>query len=306
MPEIVGLGNAVVDLTGKTEDFSDILASYLQHKGGFFRATTEEFANITHDISKFSVCAGGSVCNSLKAIAALGGEAAFIGKIGADELGQIFKTALIEYNVEPALSVSRAEKTACAVVLVDESGEKIICGKMRASKFVTSPDIDFDLIARSKMIFVEGYWLDHMPKLVDEIIAFAVAHQVKIAFTLSDPKIVEEQRGLLARLLPHIDILLGNEHEFAALGECAVALQVKTLGKNGVEILHNGIASSYPALKVETIVNTNGAGDAFAGGFLFEILQGKTIEKAVNTGQKCSQNVLEREMSVVSLNLKEL
>lgn len=306
MRDILGFGNAIVDLTGNAADIKDILIEQEHCKGGFFRTSEAEFSQLFCELKNYLANAGGSVCNSLKAMSVCGIKTAFYGKTGNDELAVVFRKDLAVYSVEDFVMIDKAQQTGCTLVLVSEDGEKIICGKMRAAKNVKVEDVDVSLIASSKMIFVEGYWLDHLRDVVDKIVDYASKQKVKIAFTLSDPKIVVEQKEALSKLLPKIDILFGNENEFLALGECKVALQVKTLGKEGVSVCQNGIWKDYLALKVDKIINTNGAGDAFAGGFLSAILQEKTIEMAVNIGQRCSQNVLEREMCAVSLNLKEL
>ena len=306
MFDILGFGNAIVDLTAARKLIDLPLPELEKNRGGFFRATAEEFALLTQDISSYQINAGGSVCNSLKASSVLGAKAAFIGTVGCDDLGTKFVDALDEYSVVNVLKCVDNQKTACTVVLVDDNGEKTICGKMRAAKILELTDKDFGLIAASKMIFVEGYLLDHVAPQVRKIVSFAAENDVKIALTLSDPKIVAENRDILSELLINTDIVLGNEDEFAALGECCVPLQVKTLGSKGVSIFNLGKEHFFPAIKVVGVVNTNGAGDAFAGGFLSAYLDNLSLDKAVHQGQICAVNVLRQESCVVSKNVEKI
>lgn len=306
MPDILGFGNAIVDLTVKRSAVNLPLPELDANRGGFFRATAEEFALLTQDISQYRVNAGGSVCNSLKALSVLGAETAFIGTIGHDDLGAEFAKSLQEYHVTNYLKFAEGQKSACTIIFVDDDGEKTICGKMRAAKNLVLTDGDFELIAASKMIFAEGYLLDHVPAEVQKIVNFAAQNGVKVALTLSDPKIVAENRDILSGLLSKTDILLGNQDEFAALESCSVPLQVKTLGAKGVAIINNGEEMFFPAQKVMDIVNTNGAGDAFAGGFLFAVLNNRSLDKAVFQGQTCAVNVLRQEGCAVNKNLEKI
>lgn len=301
MLDILGFGNAIVDLTAAETATGVSLPQMFGAKGGFFRTSEEEFTSLLASLSSYQANAGGSVCNSLKTLAVLGAGCGFVGRCGNDELAVTFREDLRHYNIADYVIISPQGQSACTIVLVAPDGEKTICGKMRAAKNIEKKDIDFALIASAKMIFVEGYWLDHKPELTADIIRFAKDNGVITAFTLSDPKIVRENEKILEQMIGDIDIILGNEHEFAALGNISLSdkIAAKTLGKDGVDLFFNNKWSHYLALKVENIVNTNGAGDAFAGGFLFALLKGESPEKAIDKGQKCSCHVLQRQESTM-------
>lgn len=170
----------------------------------------------------------------------------------------------------PGLFIDKENATGCSVVLVHKDGEKSICAKLRASKIIPFNSVNMELVAESRMLFMEGYWLDNNLLTVKKIINAARKNLIRIAFTLSDPQIVVQQFDFFAKYMKHIDILLGNEKEFEALGESVLPpVAVKTLGANGVDVLSQGKWQHFQPLKVENVVNTTGAGDAFAGGFLY-------------------------------------
>lgn len=301
------MGNAIVDLTTAASENQAFLNMHVSDRGGFFRTRIDEFEEILYFSKNNQVSAGGSVANSMKAFASLGGKACFVGKIGMDKYGTFFTESLKNYNIYPGLFIDKENATGCSVVLVHEDGEKSICAKLRASKIIPFNSVNMELVAESRMLFMEGYWLDNNLLTVKKIINAARQNLIRIAFTLSDPQIVVQQFDFFAKYMKHIDILLGNEKEFEALGECVLPpVAVKTLGADGVDVRFQGKWQHFQPLKVENIVNTTGAGDAFAGGFLYAVSRGMPIEKAVETGQLCAADVLQQSGSHVHADLKEL
>ena len=244
------------------------------------------------------------MANSLKAMSVLGISAGFAGKVGDDVEGLKFKAELKDYGVKSLLATDSAAPTACTLILVHDDGEKSMCGKMGASKFIYPQDIDWTAAEQAKLIFVEGYWLDHNAETVGKIVDFAFSRGIKTALTLSDPIIVRENLPMLETLLPKIDIVLGNENEFGALGKKEFKTAVMTKGAKGVDLFDRGTWSSFTAPKVGRICNTSGAGDAFAGGFLSGLMKRQTPAEAVCLGQLCAANVLLRSESVVGHDFK--
>ena len=299
MFDIVGMGNAIVDLTTLAAENQAFANMHISDRGGFFRTRIDEFEEILHFSKNNQVSAGGSVANSMKAFAALGGKACFIGKIGMDKYGTFFTESLKNYNIYPGLFIDKENATGCSVVLVHKDGEKSICAKLRASKIIPFNSVNMELVAESRM-------LDNNLLTVKKIINAARKNLIRIAFTLSDPQIVVQQFDFFAKYMKHIDILLGNEKEFEALGESVLPpVAVKTLGANGVDVRSQGKWQHFQPLKVENVVNTTGAGDAFAGGFLYAVSRGMPIEKAVEAGQLCAVDVLTQAGSHVRPDLNE-
>ena len=305
MFDIVGMGNAIVDLTTKASENQAFMNMSLVNKGGYFHTREDEFEEILLFSKKYEANAGGSVANSLKAFAALGGKACFIGKIGMDKYGQLFADSLKSYNITSGLMIDKDEATGCSVVLVHDDGEKSICAKRRATKIIPYNGINWGLVEDARCLFLEGYWLDDNLLTVKKIINKAKEGFVKVAFTLADPLVVEKHHDFFAKYMKSIDILIGNENEFQALGNIALPpLAVQTCGAKGVEVYQSGRWLHFEALKAKKIVNTTGAGDAFAGGFLFAYLNHYDLENAVHLGQKCSLDALSHVGASVSLNFK--
>ena len=305
MFDIVGMGNAIVDLTTKASENQAFMNMAQVNKGGYFHTREDEFEEILHFSKGYEANAGGSVANSLKAFAALGGKACFIGKIGMDKFGKLFTDSLRAFDITPGLMIDKDEATGCSVVLVHDDGEKSICAKRRATKIIPYSGINWELVEEARCLFLEGYWLDDNLLTVKKIINKAKEGFVKVAFTLADPLVVEKHRDFFTKYMKSIDVLIGNENEFNALGEIVLPpLAVKTCGAKGVEVYQSGKWLHFEALKTTKIVNTTGAGDAFAGGFLFAYLNHYDLEKAVHLGQKCSLAVLARVGANVSENLK--
>lgn len=300
---LLGMGNALVDFAAEVMPDQPFYAEIKQNKGGFFHTSEDEFEAMEQELAKGRIIkrsCGGSVANSLKAFAKLGGKAAFVGRIGDDELGAYFAEDLHKFGIRPILNQAMAQRSGCSIVWLDENGEKTICAKRRAAKEFRENWLDWKALAESDWLFVEGYWLDVNASLVVKIIKTAVAAGAKVAFTLSDPKMVVEYKPRIKNILPFVDIVFGNEAEFEALGGCRkIKLAVKTMGENGVETCYKGNIMHYAPLRVERVVSTTGAGDAFAGGFLFRYMQDGNIRGAVSLGQKCAVQVLESQNSHV-------
>ena len=305
MFDIVGMGNAIVDLTTKASENQAFMNMPQVNKGGYFHTREDEFEEILHFSKGYEVSAGGSVANSLKAFAALGGQACFIGKIGMDKFGKLFTDGLRAFDITPGLMIDKDEATGCSVVLVHEDGEKSICAKRRATKIIPYNGINWDLVEEARCLFLEGYWLDDNLLTVKKIINKAKDGFIKVVFTLADPLVVERHRDFFTKYMKSIDVLIGNENEFQALGDLALSpLAVKTCGAKGVEVYQSGTWQHFEALPALKVVNTTGAGDAFAGGFLFGYLHHFDLEKAVRIGQECALSVLARVEASVPENLK--
>ncbi len=305
MFDIVGMGNAIVDLTTKASENQAFMNMPQVNKGGYFHTREDEFEEILYFLKAYDVSAGGSVANSLKAFAALGGQACFVGKIGMDKYGKLFADSLKAYHITSGLMIDKDEATGCSVVLVHEDGEKSICAKRRATKIIPYNGINWDLVEEARCLFLEGYWLDDNLLTVKKIINKAKDSFIKVAFTLADPLVVERHRDFFTKYMKSIDVLIGNENEFKALGDLALPpLAVKTCGAKGVEVYQSGTWQHFEAVPALKVVNTTGAGDAFAGGFLFGYLHHFDLEKAVRIGQECALSVLARVEASVPENLK--
>lgn len=297
---MVGLGNALVDYALPLKADNPFLAQIQENKGGFFHTSQDDFLNMLALTEGTKFSCGGSTANALKAYAHCGGECAFIGKVGDDARGEAFALSLSERGVRPCLAQNPDLPTGCSVVWVDENGEKTIAAKRLAGGHIQNADIDWVQVISAGWLLAEGYWLDGNNALLRRIVQLAYVAGVKIALSLSDEKIVSERTKTLAMILPYVSILFGNEAEFKALGGFVrhrKMLQLKTRGANGVDVYLNGRIVHYDAPSVQNVVSTTGAGDAFAGGFLFGYLRTFNISKSVALGQNCAASVLQSSKS---------
>lgn len=297
MPELLGLGNAIVDFGAELKPDNPFYAMLAADKGGFAHTTEEEFSRMRALAGPAAVrSCGGSVANSLKTYAKLGGKCAFAGRTGDDDIGRFFARELEEYGIGNCLCVAEGEESGCAISWIDENGEKTVCAKRRAASFVRSDAVKLALEQGAGWLFVEGYWLDGSAAIVEQAVCMAYAAGIKVAFTLADFKIVQEYRERLLRILPYVSVLFGNRREYEVMeipAGKAPKLMLKTLGKDGVESLYRGQVHRYDAVETGRVVSTTGAGDAFAGGFLYEYIHHRGIVQAVKTGQQCAAAVVQ-------------
>ena len=298
---LFGFGNAMVDYTVPLTADNPCLEQINAEKGGFFRTDNATFDVLAQKLDVSQAVCGGSVANSLKAFAKLGGKATFFGKIGDDANGALFEQELEAYGIKSSLVKVDGQKSGCSIVFVAQDGEKTATAKRFVAARVFDRDIPWMPLISSDWLFAEGYWLDGNSAKVEKIIQTAYAAGVKIAFTLSDVKIVEENKACIERLMPYFSIVFGNKNEFEAYGAFEPLIKkqiwVKTLGAKGVDVIRKRCRSLFSAYVVDEVVNTNGAGDALAGGFLYQYIKTGSIEAAAKQGLICAAEVVSSPLS---------
>ena len=306
MLDILAIGDAIVDKIISFDKQDEVMQKILPVKGLFFIATPEEHSYLRNK-PHLAYYAGGSAANTIRNMALLGSKTGFVGKCGVDEEGDFFEKSLSDYAVQSYLIRTDADRTGCSVVMVHEDKDRTQCAHACAANLLTTREIKDEYLKKTKSILTEGYMLNRREDLVVELINRAYSFDVKVYFTLSDVHCVENKRNVILDLLPKIDVLFGNEYEFAALNIDSQMLQdticVKTCGKDGVEILTKNETLFFKNKAVRKIVNTNGAGDAFAAGFLHEWLKNKDIEQAILMGHKVAKKVLTTDLSYLPKDL---
>jgi sugar/nucleoside kinase (ribokinase family) len=265
---------------------------------------------------------GGSVANSMAGIASLGGKAGYIGKVKADQLGEVFahdiRAAGVEFSSTPA---SNCADTARCLILVTPDGQRTMNTFLGACVELGPEDIDEDLIARAQVTYLEGYLWDP-PRAKEAMLKaanLAHKHERKVALSLSDPFCVGRHRAEFQRLLDdHVDILFANESEALSLTqtsnfeEAARALQgraslcVVTRGAEGATVLTERERFSVPASPVARVVDTTGAGDLFAAGFLFGVTHARSPEASLRLGALCAAEVISHYGARPECDLAEL
>jgi sugar/nucleoside kinase (ribokinase family) len=254
-------------------------------------------------------CAGGSAANTIAGIASLGGMPAFIGKVKQDVLGEIFRYDMRKIGVHfdtPAESKGKA--TACCYIFVTPDAQRTMNTYLGACSELDETDINDALIAHSKITYIEGYLWD-LPNAKDAIrkaLKIAKLKNRKIAFSLSDVFCVERHREEFLQLLPQIDILFANEHEVISLmragafaearekirGKCPII--ALTRGEKGSVVIAGKDTITIPAEKKLKVVDTTGAGDLYASGFLYGHTQGWGVKECASLGTKCASFIIQQ------------
>lgn len=286
--DVTGIGNAIVDVIAHADDA--FLADNAIEKGAMTLIDTARAEELYGRMGPGIEVSGGSAGNTMAGFAALGGKGAYIGKVADDQLGTVFRhdirAAGVRFDTAP---LTGGAPTARCLILVTPDAQRSMNTYLGACVELGPEDIDEDLIAASQVTYMEGYLWD--PPRAKEAFrkAAAIAHGAgrAVSLSLSDSFCVHRHHGEFRDLVDnHVDILFANEHEIGALygtDDFAAALAaVKALGKTaaltrsekGAVIVWNGEVYEVPAEPVAKIVDTTGAGDLYAAGFLFGYTRG--------------------------------
>jgi len=289
--DVVGIGNAIVDVIAHTDD--GFLAAASMVKGSMTLVDEARAETIYASMGPGVEVSGGSAGNTIAGIASLGGRAGYIGKVRDDLLGKVFRHDITSAGVEfPTPPATDGPATARCMILVSPDGQRTMNTFLGACVNLGPKDVDADLIARAQLTYLEGYLFD--PPHAQEAFRHAagIAHDAgrKVSLSLSDSFCVERHRQAFLQLVDHhIDVLFGNEGEIAALFEtpdfrAAVErlrglceLVAITRGAAGSVIVTRDQIIEVPAAPVSHVVDTTGAGDLYAAGFLYGLTQGKPL-----------------------------
>ncbi len=232
---------------------------------------------------------GGSAANTVAAFASLGGKSGYIGKIAHDQMGNVFRhdirAAGVAFDTPPLV---QGVPTAQCLILITPDAQRTMCTYLGACALLNSTDLDGEMIRRAKVTYLEGYLFDRDQAKQAFRKAAKLAHAAgrKVALTLSDPFCVERHRGEFLELVrDHVDILFANEAEIKSLYQVdhfskarpPCELAVITRSAEGSVAIHGDARVEIAAAPVAKVVDTTGAGDAYAAGFLY----GYTREKSL-------------------------
>ena len=304
--DVVGLGNAIVDVIAHAED--SFLAAEGMAKGGMTLIEAERAESLYARMGPAVEMSGGSAANTMAGIASLGGGAAFIGKVKDDQLGAIFahdiRAAGVAFRTRPARG---GAPTARCLIFVTPDAQRTMNTYLGASVELGPEDVDEALIAAAQVTYLEGYLWDR-PRAKDAFRKAArIAHEAgrQVALTLSDPFCVERHRAEFQELVRGpVDILFANEAEIRALWQVPdfgaalsatrglVQIAALTRSEKGSVVLSNGKTESVPAEPVQRVVDTTGAGDLFAAGFLHGLTQGRPPAEAARIGAIAAAEVI--------------
>jgi fructokinase len=306
--KILGIGNAIVDVLAKVND--EFLKKNKLIKGSMKLINKAEFEDLKKNIKIEKVVAGGSVANTMAGIAHLQGNPSFIGKINADNFGEIYRKSLQDINV----NFSYFEKdedlsTGTSIILITPDSERTMCTYLGISSHLSAYDINENNIIDHELIFLEGYLWDKgtSEKMFKHAISIAKKNKVKIAMSLSDIFCVTRHKQDFYNLLKNdLDILIGNENEINELANKKNLLdsvnQLKSLKKlivitrseNGSMVIKNNEIINCNSIKVNKILDLTGAGDLFAAGFLKEYLDNSDMKKCLETGSILASKIIQK------------
>tara|TARA_B100000700_G_scaffold301589_1_gene370989 strand:- start:17 stop:1033 length:1017 start_codon:yes stop_codon:yes gene_type:complete len=318
--DVLGIGNAIVDVLTKIDDS---LIEKLPFKKGSMTLINENKAEelyklITHDIQK----SGGSVANSLSCVSQLGGKAAFIGRVKNDLLGGIFSKELKSsgtiFKTTPSTS---GPSTARCLIFVTPDAQRTMCTYLGASVHLEPKDLDLSLVEKAKILYLEGYLWDHPAAKNAFIKASEIAKNAgrKVALSLSDSFCVSRHRESFIKLVDdYVDILFANEEEIISLyettnlnlaleklkGKCELA--AITRGENGSILILNGKEIIINPFILGEAIDTTGAGDSYAGGFLKGLSNGLDPIESAKIGSICAGQIVTELGSRSNVDLSNL
>jgi sugar/nucleoside kinase (ribokinase family) len=304
---VVAIGNAIVDVLSFSDDA--LVVGEGMSKGTMCLIDEDRAESLYNKMGPSTEVSGGSAANTLAGLASLGARTAFIGKVFKDQLGKIFRHDLQAVGVEFSTPAAEAGKaTARCLILVTPDGQRTMNTFIGACNELFEADIDEGLIANAQIVYGEGYMWDQ-PCAKDALRkAFRLArgHGAKIAFTLSDVFCVERSREEFLKMIDRdFDILFCNKAEAGALypGEDFESVLTKlqatkceliavTCGDRGSIILHKGERIEVAAVPVHEVIDTTGAGDLYAAGFLYGHTHGMKLPDCGRLGSACASDII--------------
>ncbi|HEY1655098.1 MAG TPA: adenosine kinase [Candidatus Tumulicola sp.] len=304
--DVVGVGNAIVDVIASADD--DFLIQHGIVKGAMTLIDENRAERLYAAMGAAVIASGGSAANTIAGIASLGGSTGFIGKVRDDELGHAFRHDIAAAGtLFPTVAASDGPSTATCLVLVTPDSQRTLNTYLGACVNLAVADIDADLIGRAQITYLEGYLYDapSAQRAFHEAAEIAHAAGKKVALTLSDPFCVNRHRDAFLELVGrHVDVLFANQAEIEALFETprldeAIArlhglteIAAITRGPAGSIVLEDAGPIEIGATPVPKVVDTTGAGDLYAAGFLFGLSHGKPLLECGRLGSLAAAEVI--------------
>jgi sugar/nucleoside kinase (ribokinase family) len=304
--DVLGIGNALVDVLSSEAD--ELLERFGMVKGSMDLIDEARMAEIYDAMGPATELSGGSAANTMAGIASLGGQAHYIGRVRDDQLGAVFahdiRSLGVGYTTTPAPD---GPATGCCLILVTPDAQRTMNTFLGSSSLLGPDDVDPEVVATAGITFLEGYLFDRPEAQEAFRTAATYAHDAgrKVALTLSDLFCVERHRDAFRDLVAgHIDILFANEAEILSLfqvddfesaaaavrAECPLA--VLTRSERGAVIVTPEERVAVPAHPVDELVDTTGAGDQFAAGFLYGLSHGDDLDRCGRLGALAAAEVI--------------
>jgi sugar/nucleoside kinase (ribokinase family) len=319
--DVLGIGNAIFDVLVQADE--GFLARHGMAKGSMALIDEARAAAIYRDMGPATEMSGGSAANTIVALASFGARTAYVGKVKDDQIGRMYahdiRSAGVAFDIAPA---SDGPATGCCYILVTPDGERTMNTYLGAAQKLTPDDIDAGQIAAARITYLEGYLWDPKDAKDAFVKAATIAHDAgrEVALTLSDAFCVDRYRAEFLDLMREgtVDLVFANEAELHSLYQTAdfdsalkqfredATLGIVTRGELGCVVVCNDGVIAVPASPIERLVDTTGAGDLFAAGFLFGLVRKSGYEKAGRLGALAAAEVIQHIGARPQVSLKDL
>jgi sugar/nucleoside kinase (ribokinase family) len=304
--DVVGIGNALVDVIAHADD--DFISQQSLVKGSMTLVDTDRALHLYKALGTAVEMSGGSAANTVCGVASFGGKAAYIGKVSHDDLGEVFGHDLLAVGVHfsPGHHLDGIPTGRCIIVVTPDA-QRTMNTFLGVSSFMEPKDVDVSVVSSGKVLYMEGYLFDRDDAKAAFRKAARAAHEAgrEVSLSLSDSFCVDRHRDdFRALVADEVDILFGNEDELLSLYqldtfEAAVAairrdssLAVITRGPRGASIITREEIIDVPAEDVPHVLDTTGAGDLYASGFLFGYTNGYSLKECGILGSIAAGEVI--------------
>lgn len=300
---ILGIGSALVDLLAQIPN-EQILNELNLPKGGMTYVDAETSVKIGERLAEYGSqkASGGSAANTMSGLAQLGIEAGFLSKVGKDDIGQFFEKQMTESHVKPLMLKSETPSGRVQAIVTPD-GERTFATCLGAAAELCADDIKPELFKGWGILYVEGYLVAN-PNMLDKAVKTAKEAGLKIAIDMASYNVVEESRDYFMQLIEnHVDYVFANEQEAFALtgmeplqaldfiaSRCEIA--VVKVGSKGAYIKRGNEMVTVAPMNAK-VIDTNGAGDMWAAGFMAGLVQGKDLKTCGMMGGIVAANVIE-------------
>lgn len=319
--DVIAIGNAIVDVMAPCEDA--LIEQLGLERGGMTLVDTARARELYDAMGPAREISGGSAANTLAGLAALGAKCAFIGQVADDQLGEVFAHDIRAGGISFATPARAGDPpTARCLIFVTPDGQRTMNTYLGASQFLPADALDEAAIADARVLYLEGYlWDPEEPRAaMRRAIAAARNAGREVAFTLSDAFVISRHGDDFRAMIDagEIDILFANHVELAALtglddfeaGVAALAPKVSTLvvtrSEHGAVAVSGGQRADVAAEPVEKVVDTTGAGDLFAAGFLFGHVRGRPLADCLRLGAIAAAEIISHYGARPEADLAEL
>jgi adenosine kinase len=319
--DVLGIGNAIFDVLVKTDE--KFLAKHGMTKGSMALIDEARAASIYRDMGPATTMSGGSAANTIVGLASFGGRAAYVGKVRQDEIGKLYthdiRAAGVAFDTKPATD---GPATGCSYILVTGDGERTMNTYLGAAQALSPGDIDPAEIAGARIVYLEGYLWDPKEAKDAFVKAATIAHGAgrQVALTLSDAFCVDRYRDEFVELMRKgtVDLVFANEAELHSLYQTSdfdttlkqlrkdIGFGVVTRSEKGCVVVSKDGMVAVPASPIRELVDTTGAGDLFAAGFLFGLVRNAGHENAGRLGALAAAEVIQHVGARPQVSLKEL